>query len=518
MTWFSMRPLAGLTWRQAAPWLVTACTVALFLWEFTAPIVQADDAFISYRYAVNLATGHGLVFNPGEYVEGFTNLLWTLLVAAGIRLGLEAPTGGLVLSLVFGALTLVMVHLYTARFLPRRFAWAAAAAPLVLLASNSFVCWMSTGLETPLFLCLSVAALLSFDMGRPLATAALCVLLFLTRPEGGVEAGVLLGATWIMAMMQGPYTVRRVAAASLPPLIFVAAVVLVTIFRLAYYGDWVPNTFHAKVGQIPIWQGVLYVERFFDDGNLLLLPGAALGIVLVARLRIPALFALITVAYTIMVGGDVFSHGRFLLPIFPVLLAAAIAACALLIPRSIAAAGVLGLLVPATALANLYNPVIDYRRLPFSSDYFDHPHYTFPYSYKRARAKIHYFIVPDEQRVVDDRAAAIQRARPGSRLIACVGIGKLAYYHPEFTILDMVGLTDRHIAESTKTLPDTLVIPGHSRTDSDYVLSRQPDIIILPDLSDLKPGRLPVEADMLSNPKLPQQYRFDTDGRFWVRK
>src|SRR5215210_8303875 len=29
-----------------------------------------DDAYISFRYAHNLAEGHGFVFNSGEYVEG----------------------------------------------------------------------------------------------------------------------------------------------------------------------------------------------------------------------------------------------------------------------------------------------------------------------------------------------------------------------------------------------------------------------------------------------------------------
>ena len=41
----------------------------------------SDDAFISLRYAANLLAGHGLVFNPGERVEGFTSPLWTLLLA-----------------------------------------------------------------------------------------------------------------------------------------------------------------------------------------------------------------------------------------------------------------------------------------------------------------------------------------------------------------------------------------------------------------------------------------------------
>ena len=41
-----------------------------------------DDAMISMRYARNLAEGHGLVFNAGEYVQGFSNPLMTLLMAA----------------------------------------------------------------------------------------------------------------------------------------------------------------------------------------------------------------------------------------------------------------------------------------------------------------------------------------------------------------------------------------------------------------------------------------------------
>src|SRR5438876_370707 len=33
--------------------------------------------------------GNGLVFNAGERVEGYSNFLWTLLVAAGMRLSLD---------------------------------------------------------------------------------------------------------------------------------------------------------------------------------------------------------------------------------------------------------------------------------------------------------------------------------------------------------------------------------------------------------------------------------------------
>ncbi len=65
-------------------------TVALFASESLEVFPQIDDAYISYRYAQNLVSGNGLVFNIGEYVEGYTNLLWTLLIAAGLLLSWSA--------------------------------------------------------------------------------------------------------------------------------------------------------------------------------------------------------------------------------------------------------------------------------------------------------------------------------------------------------------------------------------------------------------------------------------------
>ena len=59
-----------------------------------------DDAFVSFTYARNLARGDGLVFNRGEHVEGYTNTLWVLLLAAAARVGLDIPRVALVLDLI----------------------------------------------------------------------------------------------------------------------------------------------------------------------------------------------------------------------------------------------------------------------------------------------------------------------------------------------------------------------------------------------------------------------------------
>ena len=69
------------------PWL------ALLGWLTSVGWFITDDAFISFRYVRNLLDGHGLVFNPGEYVEGYTNFLWVLELAA-ILAPAGDPAGG----------------------------------------------------------------------------------------------------------------------------------------------------------------------------------------------------------------------------------------------------------------------------------------------------------------------------------------------------------------------------------------------------------------------------------------
>jgi hypothetical protein len=80
----------------------------------------------------------------------------------------------------------------------------------------------------------------------------------------------------------------------------------------------------------------------------------------------------------------------------------------------------------------------------------------------------------------------------------------------------MVGLADRHIAHSGKVVAGTYIAPGHSRTDSTYVLSRKPDLIELP-----KRGTpflpLPVLLDMWNNPALDQNYHYVPQIGAYVR-
>jgi hypothetical protein len=60
-------------------WIPLGLALALYSWLWLDyENLWLDDAFISFRYARNLAAGLGPVFNPGEYVEGYTTFLWML--------------------------------------------------------------------------------------------------------------------------------------------------------------------------------------------------------------------------------------------------------------------------------------------------------------------------------------------------------------------------------------------------------------------------------------------------------
>ena len=153
---------------------------------------QADDAFISYQYAKNFIAGYGLVFNVGEYVEGYTNLLWVLLVAGVSFLGIEPHVSGYILSLLTSAALLIGCFLYSEAVLPAKYRSFAICAPIILYATNSFTHWSTAGLETPLFSSIFIFALIASHHGSRKWVVGLCIAAVLTRPDGGLLAAVLL--------------------------------------------------------------------------------------------------------------------------------------------------------------------------------------------------------------------------------------------------------------------------------------------------------------------------------------
>jgi hypothetical protein len=318
--------------------LTTAASVALAaaalvfgLWRALGAAWLADDSFISFRYAEHLARGHGLVYNVGERVEGYTNLLWTLLVAAALRLGIAPEASAIALGVAcWLALAAILAWRSWRRDRPGLVFPLAAA--LVLLMED-FQTWATGGLETSLFALLVVAGLLlaSRPHARPrhlVAAGVILVAAVATRPDGVIFAAVAVVGAWLVNDELYPRERINLVATLVLPL--AAGGAALAGFKLLYYGDLFPTAFYSKSALDPYYtQGLYYVYLFFEK-NWFLLPLVLMVLALaVARrgrtgppftrtqaVRLAA-FAIFT-AYVAHSGGD-FMFARRLIPALPLL-------------------------------------------------------------------------------------------------------------------------------------------------------------------------------------------------------
>jgi len=323
-----------------------------------------DDAMISMQYARNLAEGHGLVWNAGgPEVEGYSNLGWTLWMAvvhlAGVpdRLtSLVVALSGLVLLLA----TVVLVRRIAAELAPGNGVVAATATWGTVLA-YPLAYWTLRGMEVGAIAFLATAAVLTalrLAGGQP-ATGAPAGGSAAETPAGGSlpatrsTAGgrvVLLGALLAAgALVRDDFLVIAVAVAvfavtSVPrearlrvALVLggalIGAVGAHLAFRLAYYGEPVPNTYTLKVEGVPLdvrlergLKSVAYLSTSLLYAPLL---AAAAAFALRPR-RLPrgawllGALVVLQLAYGAYVGGDAWEGlriaNRYVAPVLPLLM------------------------------------------------------------------------------------------------------------------------------------------------------------------------------------------------------
>src|SRR5512139_1057920 len=129
--------------RTVATWVLILLLYGANLWLMRGFTV--DDTFITFRYVQQWNHGHGLVYNIGDRVEGYSNFLWIVALAPFDRAGVDLSAAAKALGATLGLLTLFTTWRMTQRQ-PLR-----PIAPLLLAASGLFAAWMVSGLETALF-------------------------------------------------------------------------------------------------------------------------------------------------------------------------------------------------------------------------------------------------------------------------------------------------------------------------------------------------------------------------------
>ncbi len=288
----------------------TAATIAalLFLGIVTRFGWTSDDSFISFRAAANLVTGNGLLSNPGERVQAFTNPLWTLLVAGPFWLTDDIYGSAIVLSLVCCLATAVAIWRL------HQGGWPAVWTLLLLSTSFAFVSFSTSGLENPLAHLLLVL-FFATSIKEPLAMGRLWLLgslVILNR----MDHALLVVPILLLSLIEP----RRVALRRV--LLGLAPLALWLGFALVYYGFAYPNTAYAKLNvaiarSSLLAQGLSYLlDSLLTD--LLVLPTLAMAVMGAIWARPRSRIALAYAAgigsyvlYVCWVGGD-FMSGRFL--------------------------------------------------------------------------------------------------------------------------------------------------------------------------------------------------------------
>jgi hypothetical protein len=455
-----------------------------------------DDAFIAFRAVHNLVAGRGLTFNPGPPpVECFSSPLLAALLVPFAVLGVPLPAAAALLGVLGLVLSLTGVH---------RLALAAdlselgrAVALAATLGSTPLIYYALTGLEAGLFaglMTLALARSVERSTSDPPAVL-LWTLAALCRPEAPLP--VLLA---LFALTPRPLSRQ----ALLGPAVVLGALAVLVLARLGYYGDVVPNTFHAKPpgtadhdpSSSGLLAGPLYFVRF-ALGLGLVLPLGALVSVREATGQAPALRGALAVAlggvvFALYAGGDWMPMGRYLVPYVPVLALAGTIGLESLARRGLlrlqAALGIAAaaaLLGSADALAEL---VLHAREYP-------------------------YHVMGS-----GDSIAAIERMRPllppGSRVVAFrIGaLGEVGDYH----VIDLLGLPDRRIAEIATSTPG--YHPQRSRMGDDVPALRalvrdgDPDAVLLVTYADGELDRTIALYDLSF--RLAEAYPIGVDQRW----
>lgn len=303
---------------RAVGWGVAVLSCAVFLalcWRVRTFVT--DDAWISVRYAENLADGHGFVWNPGgARAEGFSNPLLVYLEASAHLAGWSALSAARVLGVLSGVACVLLVYRGGREVVGEV---AARTAAVLTACSPPFAVWAVAGLETTTSALVLTAASVELARpggGRPRLSGALLALLPWLRPEGIVVAlplALLSEGRDLLRRDGRRAALRRLAwVGGLP----VVAQVALEAVRLGVYGHLVPNSVISKSGT----GGLFDVATGFALQSAPVLVLAAAGTLLATGRR--WLLAVGPAVYLVGSLGTldvVNAFSRFLLPTWPLL-------------------------------------------------------------------------------------------------------------------------------------------------------------------------------------------------------
>ena len=476
-------------------WIVTGFSITLLIYNTMLHGGYAvDDAYIGFRFLDNWLNNQGLVFNPQERVEGYTNFLWLVVLAPLRLLGISAETAALVVNLVCLMIVAYSCYVSVRKLVDSNNSLAVTVWAL-LAGYGSFTFWLTAGMEPLLMTALLCWA--NMEVLRQQRINAKAALLFsaavLTRPDAALFAVIAF-------VFYFPYKSIRDRKAILDYIynaaIFALPLIFHLLWRWSYYGELLPNTYYAKMhpdSGLMLRFGWAYFERFLWAGGAVFIILVATGLL---TKSLWSRFCLMLTAqvflfclYIIKVGGDYMLYFRFFIPLIPILsILSAIMIIDLVASRcerATQASLFTSIAVIALSLAMTIS-------LTQSSDMGQAP------GVRQAHKDNEIF------------SAWLSDVLPDNTVLAMNLVG-LVPYRTGFKTIDMLGLTDKHIARGKiaqlRAGPGSYI--GHFKYDGEYVCRLMPDVMI-PTTIMLHPAQSAEQARLQVTNR-----SYDSDRDFW---
>jgi len=429
------------------------------------PGIVMDDAFISFRYAANLADGKGLVFNLGERVEGYTNFLWTVLLAVCNFVGLDIVMASKILAALAAIGTLSILYLLGRKIftLEQRPMFLALIPVFLFAATPSQARYILSGMETLLFgFWLALAIYLLLYTPHSFLAGSVFGLLTMTRPEGLIYFVLSLGYRLIIRQLPANSNHSWVRTTLELTVGFSILYIPYFLWRYSYYGYLLPNTFYAKVSDLS-WErfarGLNYLQQLLTWWQIqLLLILALLGLLLQRKQPVwwfMAGMTGMTCLYFVFIGGDfiVWFGPRFLMPVLPFLL-------------------LLGVEGGYQLTKVRFFP--KWSSIPVQIALFSVMMLSAWYGWPARYTSLDLFAA--QMSGWEELGRWLAKHTPPTTTIASDAAGLIPYYSQRYTI-DMFGLTNLHIAHLEVSDMGTGIV-AHEKIDPRYILDRQPDCIV----------------------------------------
>lgn len=466
---FSMALISRFRDKKMGHYFILFLLTSIMVTHIIAYHTDSEDIYISLRYVKNFVEGKGLVFNTFDRVEGYSDFLWVLLIAAVYKvLHSDIPLTARLLSLFFSVIALWYTY-YLALLLTRNKLLAYLAA-FIVSVSGSFACYGLAGLENPLY-ALFMLWIIHAAYQKKWALAGLLIgLMTMTRPEGFIIYLPLAMYIFLQdeswgKMIRSCLIVAAVAALPVIPW---------TIWRVSYYGYLIPNTIAAKEGMDIVYQlkiGITYslyfliiisesllvlcilpvIHFIFSKGKLRMTGSNALYLFLLATA------AIFTAFYT-FAGGDWMPGWRFyasLIPLFSLILVIGWKVMVFDTGQvSVLRSPWIVLIFAFSGYVQVRNSFMNPNLIPLVDSW------------------------RDEVEGLKTIGNWFHRTLPSNTLIATFPNGAFSYYN-ELPTIDYGGLTDNQVGRFGHK--KKIGRPGHIAENPEYVLSRKPEIIAILD-------------------------------------